>query len=534
MKKSSYILLIMLSILASCAQIVAPTGGAKDETGPKVLNTNPSNKSLNFPLTKQNITIKFDEFIQLKDASKQIVMSPPPNIAPDYSISGKELLVNFKEPLLANTTYTINFGNSITDNHEASIAKDLTYTFSTGNHIDSNFIAGIVKLAFTNEPIGDVIVSLYKPQNFTDTTIFKTNPTYFTKTKPDGTFKIENMPSDEYKIFAYRKEGIDLKYAKNDSVAIALNTVKSSNEEEKNILYLFKPNEYKVNKVMDTSSTQSGIYNIALYKPLNYTLTNLSSNTSIQRVVIGNKNIDTIKVFSTKLDSCTFQFKTADTSYQFTIKTKKKTALSDIIINAKTEITLNDTLKIKLSSPYSRILMDSIEFKEDTLKIKPSYFNYSSSNPFQIDVYHNWKESTNYSLKFKDSAITNIYNKPNKSTVIQVNTKQTKDYGTLILNIEFTPNGKNYLFQLINKGGTEVVKEFYISKSTQLKLEYLNPAELKVKLVEDLNNNGLWDNGDIDKKILPERTFNYNQIFNIRAYWDLEQNVNINDIINQQ
>ncbi len=520
--------------MASCAQIVAPSGGPTDVAGPKVLNTNPANKTVDFPTDKQSITIKFDEFIQLKDASKQIVMSPPPTIAPSYDVSGKELIVNFKEPLSANTTYNINFGNAVVDNHESSISQNLTYTFSTGKYIDSNFVSGIVKLAFTDEPIGDIIVSLYKSNSFTDTTIYKVNPTYFAKTKPNGYFKIENLPSNDYVIYAFKKEGTELKYAKNDSVAISLNTVKSGTLEQNNILYLFKPNEYKRNKIIDTNSTQSGIYNIALYKPYNYKLTNLKSDISIQKIVAGTKNIDTIKVFNRNYDSSRFQLNTPDTSYQFTIKGKKKSSLPELIITAKTDITLNDTLKINLSSPYSHLVLDSIDFREDTVKIKPQYFNYSNENPFQILIYHNWKEATPYLLKFKDSAITNIYNKHNKSTTIQFNTKQTKEYGSLILNVEFSSNGKNYILQLLNKSGNELIKEFNITTSKQIKLDYLNPAELKVKLIEDLNNNGIWDNGDIDKKVLPERTYNYNQVFNIRAYWDLEQIININDIINQQ
>ena len=215
--------------LISCAKVVTPTGGPKDTEGPKVISVLPENKKTNFITKNQDIRIKFDEFIQLKEVSKQIVMSPPQKESPEYLINGKELVIKFKEELQKNTTYTINFGNAIADNHEGITAKNIQYTFSTGKYIDTNFISGKIRNAFTNLPSEGIIVSLYKKSIFTDTTIYKFNPTYFTKTKEDGSFLIENMPIENYFLYAYKKEGIDLKYAKNDSVAIYNSVINTKN-----------------------------------------------------------------------------------------------------------------------------------------------------------------------------------------------------------------------------------------------------------------------------------------------------------------
>lgn len=525
---------VLLLFIFSCAQIVAPTGGPKDETGPKVLAMEPKNKTINFPTNQQNIKIKFDEFIQLKEPARQIVMSPPPDKIPTYEISGKEVNIKFKEPLKLNTTYTINFGNAVTDNHESSVSQNLVYTFSTGNFIDSNFVSGTVKNAFTNAVQGGTVVALYPAKTFTDTTIYKINPVYFTKTKEDGSFKIDNMPIDEYKIYAYKKEGTDIKYALNDSVAIANSTIISSTKPITTDLYLFKPNLYKINKLLDTISNTKGVYNFVVYKPSNFNIINSLSKYLYKKVINGSSNIDTIKVFTNQLDSAVFTINTPDTTYTVKLKNRAKSPIPEFTISTKAELTPSDTFKIKLSNPYFKINIDSIEFKEDTIKVKPLLMNIDDPNKMELKLFHNWKEATNYTIKIKDSAIVDIYgnfNKNNQSTVV---IKQNKEYGNLILNVSFTPNNKNYMLQLINKNSNDVVREFKITNSTQLKLDYLNPVELKIKVIEDSNNNGIWDNGDISKNLLPERVFNYNQVFNIRAYWDLEQNININDIINQQ
>lgn len=532
MKLFNKTLVIFLALLASCAQIVAPTGGQKDEVGPTVLEIRPKNKTINYPISNQEVRIRFDEFILLKDPSKQIVMSPPLKEPPEYLINGKELRIRFKEILAANTTYTINFGNSVTDNHEGISTSNLQYTFSTGKYLDSNFVQGNVKNSFTNLPSEGVIVSLYKKANFTDTTIYKYNPTYFTKTKQNGSFLIENIPADEFYLYAYKKEGIDLKYTQNDSVAISILAVDTKTKNDMVNLFLFKPNEHKVNKLFDTNSTQLNVYNFAVYKPTMFRVDLNTGRQIFQKLIKGNNSIDTVRVFiKNGIDVPIFKINALDTSFSMKITTKKKSKLPELILNAKIDIKPIDTLIVESSIPIKSYIKDKIIFKEDTIVIEPQLFDFQLDT-FKFKFFTNWKESTKYSITFKDSAILDIYGNYNKSTTYSINIKQFKDYGNLVLNVELANAKHNYILQLLNKNTNELINEFNINKNTVLNIAYLNPVEAKIKIIEDLNNNGIWDNGDLIKMILPEKVFNYNQVFNIRAYWDLEQNVNINAIIN--
>ena len=86
-------------LLISCAKIVTPTGGPKDIEGPRVISILPENKKTNFITKNQDIIIKFNEFIQLKEITKQIVMSPPQKEIPEFLVNGKELIIKFKEEL---------------------------------------------------------------------------------------------------------------------------------------------------------------------------------------------------------------------------------------------------------------------------------------------------------------------------------------------------------------------------------------------------------------------------------------------------
>jgi hypothetical protein len=152
----------------------------------------------------------------------------------------------------------------------------------------------------------------------------------------------------------------------------------------------------------------------------------------------------------------------------------------------------------------------------------------------KLSIYCIWKESTKYSIELKDSSLKDIFGNFCKKTNYNFDIKPFKDYGTLLLNIEMAQGKHNYIIQLLDNSSNTVLREYNVSKSTLLKIEYLNPVLGKIKIIEDLNNNGLWDNGDLEKMTLPERTFTSNQLINIRAYWDIEQTINIDDIISQQ
>ncbi|MDP4291922.1 MAG: Ig-like domain-containing protein [Bacteroidota bacterium] len=143
--------LAIVVILASCAKIVAPTGGPKDTTPPVLVRSTPVFKSTNFK--GKEITITFDEFIQpLKDANNQVIFSPPPEKQPELKLKGKSIIIRFGENLKPNSTYNIYFGDAILDLNEGNIKKNFYFTFSTGDKIDTLELRGRVNNAATGLP----------------------------------------------------------------------------------------------------------------------------------------------------------------------------------------------------------------------------------------------------------------------------------------------------------------------------------------------------------------------------------------------
>ena len=113
--KSIFLWTAVLLMLGACASVVAPTGGKKDETPPKLKVVVPPEQTVNF--NSEKVVFTFDEYIQLLDKDKQLVISPIIEPAPTFEVKGKKLTITFKKKLKENTTYTINFGNAISGSH---------------------------------------------------------------------------------------------------------------------------------------------------------------------------------------------------------------------------------------------------------------------------------------------------------------------------------------------------------------------------------------------------------------------------------
>src|SRR6185436_17546709 len=108
------------------------------------------------------VIIDFDEYIALKELSAQLVISPPLKYPVKSKIKKKSLLIQFEDTLQLNTTYTMNFGNSITDLHEGNMLENFQYVFSTGPVIDSLVIEGKIENAFDKKTEKGIYAMLYR------------------------------------------------------------------------------------------------------------------------------------------------------------------------------------------------------------------------------------------------------------------------------------------------------------------------------------------------------------------------------------
>ena len=185
-------------MIVSCARMGQPDGGWYDDTPPRVVHTDPADKGTG--VKSKKVTITFDEFIKLEDATSKVVISPPQIEPADIKASGKKIVVELKDSLMDNTTYTIDFSDAISDNNEGNPMGNYTYSFSTGERIDTFEVSGNVLDATNLEPIKGILVGLY--DDLSDTVFARKPFIRVSRTDSRGRFVIRGIAPGTYRVSA--------------------------------------------------------------------------------------------------------------------------------------------------------------------------------------------------------------------------------------------------------------------------------------------------------------------------------------------
>ena len=208
MKKLLYIFCIAC-VVVGCARMGQPDGGWYDDDPPVVIGSDPVDQSTNVKAKK--ITIFFDEFIKLEDATSKVTVSPPQLEMPEINATGKKIVVELKDSLKENTTYTIDFSDAITDNNEGNPLGSYTFSFSTGDQIDTLEVSGYVLDASNLEPVKGILVGLY--DDLADSA-FKTKPMIrVSRTDSRGQFVVKGIAPGTYRAFALKDVDGDFRFS---------------------------------------------------------------------------------------------------------------------------------------------------------------------------------------------------------------------------------------------------------------------------------------------------------------------------------
>lgn len=210
--------LLVFLMLVSCAKMGQPDGGWFDETPPKVIGASPADGAVN--VNQKKINIYFDEFIKLDNPSEKVVVSPPQLEQPEIKGAGRRIQISLVDSLKANTTYTIDFSDAISDNNEGNPMGNYTYSFSTGAAIDTMEVSGHVLESENLEPVKGILVGLYADHA---DSAFRTKPMLrVSRTDSRGRFVIKGVAPGSYRIYALQDQDGDYKFSqKSEKIAFS-------------------------------------------------------------------------------------------------------------------------------------------------------------------------------------------------------------------------------------------------------------------------------------------------------------------------
>lgn len=195
-------------VQTGCATIIPPEGGPRDSLPPVLVKANPGDSSRNF--TDKTIVLSFDEYVDAENYQQEMIISPIPSNMPTVTRKLSTITVKLRDTLEPNTTYSLNFGNTIKDVNEQNILKNFTYIFSTGSYFDSLEFRGHVLLAETGGIDTTLTVMLHKTN--IDSAVVNDKPRYVARLDSAGNFRFKNLPPDTFYVYVLKDESRSYRY----------------------------------------------------------------------------------------------------------------------------------------------------------------------------------------------------------------------------------------------------------------------------------------------------------------------------------
>ena len=521
-----FILFLLLFVCIGCAKKGSITGGLKDTIAPTLKISFPENFSTNFK--GNQIKLTFDEYIKLKGLEKQLIVSPPmknePLIIP--SSVTKYLTIQIKDTLQPNTTYSFNFGQSITDNNEGNPLNQFKYVFSTGPYIDSLALGGRVKDALDREVESFVSVMLYEVnEKFKDSVVYTSPPRYITNTLDSlKTFRLENLKAGKYLLVAMKDRNNNNKFnPKTEKIGFHKQFITIPNDtvyeielfKEELPFKAYKPSQVSGNRI---AIGYDGKQDFSKSKPK---IILKNNNQILESIVTQFPKKDSLQVWykPIKADSLLLNIKKESYVNDFSVKIKnqKKDTLS---INAVQTGILNmrDEFTLESSTPLVKIDKSKIFINSSKTKITEFTPNYDD---FNQKLVLNFPKNTSekYQIQLLPGALTDFFEKSNDTLTYKLETRSESDYGNLIVDLQ---NVKRFpiIIELTNEKG-EIPAYDYSEKNTKVEFNFLEPKDYILRVIYDDNKNKKWDSGNYLEKRQAEEVIYYSKVIkDVRANWN--------------
>ena len=528
--RSNSPVILVLAVVVSlcyCATPSPPYGGPKDEIPPQVIVEESSlNPRTNF-VSDDEIRVEFDEWVQLNDPANQIVITPPMIVRPEISIKGKTLTIVMpdKVELADNTTYTINFGESIQDITERNPLKNFTYVFSTGDFVDS-LSFGATILSVDGEPIENVLLVLH--DNPADSALMTLLPTYFSSAAPaSGRAELGYLRQDTFSVYALQDLNGNFKYDLPEEMVgfIDDRVILSDTASFSPGITVFQGLiPLRINEVFTRPGRRKITFTRELLNPtVSFSESSLTQwkydqdtlylwnfgPDTIRAILIDDEEpLDTISVHpytpAEKAPSLSAVNRSVHPDYGFQL------LLSDPIISY-------DTSAMRLYVGDSlRISIDSVIVSNDSLG---------------LGVYAGWEEKQRINLYLDAGAVTSIFNESLDSTELRFNIAERANFGLYEIDILNLSTSYSYVFRMTGRGKavhTEIIPAALVpaerTEAYRITVKDVPVGEYTVVIEEDVNNNGRWDTGSFDERRQPERRYSQ-QLQPGRPGWDVNLSI---------
>lgn len=589
----SFFMTLIAVLYHSCANMAAPTGGAYDVDPPVVKKATPAFNSLN--ATPTRIVIEFDENIKIEKPSEKVIITPPQKNMPVIRSAGRNAIVEIKDTLLPNTTYTIDFTDAIVDNNEGNPLENFVYSFSTGDRLDTLSIGGKVLSAPDLEPVTGIYVGVHS--NHHDTAFTHIPFERISRTDSRGNFVVRGMAPGKYRVFALNDLNRDYKYdnpqesiAFLDSIVIpstisavrqdtifqdslTIDTIRTvhytrfvpddlllrsflSDFQRQFLQKHERPEAHKLNLFFASPTdmptffllkpeVRNNDWFIAERSAKNDTLMLWITDSLIYKQDSLSMQINYIRTDSANnnyIATDTLNFNMRRTSRERANTEKKEgeeeqITFLNINTNVQSSFELYNPIRIEFEQPvmaFDSTYVQLLTEVDSLFEAIPFHLESDSLNPRKFTLRPRWKPGGKYKMLIDSAAITSHYGLWNNKYEQSFTVKPLDQYGNMEISITGLPEDKTAFVELLDKSDKPFRRSYV--KAGRARFQDLPPGEVYARIVIDENDDGVWTTGNYEEGRQPEEVFYYPGKFVIRAFSDHSEdwNVHATPVFNQK
>lgn len=519
----------LAALVAGCAKQGYPSGGPRDTKAPECKATKPQNETRNFKA--REFYIEFDEYVVIKDANSNVLISPPMQQKPEFTTKGKGVLVRLRDTLQPNATYLFQFKDAIADFTEGNVLPTFEYVFSTGDAMDTMMLGGTVLSARDGKPWKEPLTVMAYADSLCadDTVATHQQPNYITRTDKEGHFAFHYIPAGRYRIVALEDKNRDLRVGNAEAAAwlaepqAATDSIDSTRLTQ---LRISAP-DVKVQRVVKAEFTLPGRITINTLVPMKTPV--LEGEPMEWRLNAGR---DTMQVWCTneKCDSVVLVL--SDEGLQDTLKLRYRRPRRGRPGQSQPQapplmkplcsgnMAFYDDLRIAFTVPIKAMrdnaTAELMMLKDSTVSTCPISLD---SGGMQARLNTTLRSGEQYRVRLSDSLFTDVYGHSSDSLSF---TLSPKDYGILNI-IVANAAGSPLVVEVLDSRDTVVQSQPLPSAGGTLRFIHLPEGEYRLRAVIDADGNGRWTPGDYRHRRDPETSVMYEKTLKLREKWEMEE-----------
>jgi Bacterial Ig-like domain len=518
-------------VLAGCAAISSPEGGPRDQVAPKLVSTDPKNGATN--VKQQNLRLTFSEPVQLKELTKNLLITPSIPEENPYKIREERNSVElrFDKPLDANTTYVFNFRDAVTDITESNPARDVIVAFSTGAALDSGRVSGSVTQLLSGQPEADITVALYPAGDTTD--VRRHRPYYQTRSDKSGNFQLRNLREGSYRIYALLDKNNNSRYDEPERIAylpapitiqprldsVRLVTVRPDSKRPLILSQQTAPTQFKIGyneglrqftlAALGQAPSPALLEATVLQERGRSVVIQRSELVPAGRYLIaatdsaGNAGVDTVNV---RFEG---QAAPARRGAQYQVVGAPR----EVYRQGQIKLQFVDPVRILSTKPFGTLVEDSLTRRPLRLPADGTL----SPDRTQLAVNVNTKAKKTVTFIPDSTAILAVGGQSLRLRPVRLRVSEQSSTGTLSGTVQTT--ARSFELQLLDQG-QQVVRS--LSSPRTFRFDNLDPGTYTLRVLIDADNDGRWRGGD-PKLIQPaEPVYLFPTPQQVRANWEIE------------